>query len=425
MSDSITALTTANVLPRFADGTLRWVRRALIRRLADLDGRLRIRDAEGVTEVGHDRGQGTITVQVNDLAFYAYVALGGAVGVGQAYILRLWDCDDVVGLTRLFVRNRAHLHGLDGGLGVLRMPAYRWMERRRRNSLSGSRRNISAHYDLGNELFALFLDRSMAYSSGIYPTPEASLAEAQLHKYEQICRKLQLQPGDRVVEIGTGWGGFAIHAARHYGVTVTTTTISRQQHDWARRRIDEEGLGGQIRLLDRDYRELDGEYDKLVSIEMIEAVGYDYLPAYLQQCDRLLKPGGQALIQAITIRDQYFETMRRGTDYIREFIFPGGLLPCPSVLLRIATEHSSLALFAMDSYAPDYARTLAHWRERFLAQLPAVRRLGYDEAFVRMWDYYLAYCEGGFLEQAINVSHLLFTKPGCTRSAVAPALDRP
>jgi cyclopropane-fatty-acyl-phospholipid synthase len=281
----------------------------------------------------------------------------------------------------------------------------------RRNSRRGSRENIAAHYDLGNEFFELFLSPDLMYSSAIWTEEQDTLAQASTCKLDVICRKLAVHPGERLVEIGTGWGGFAIHAAQHYGCHVTTTTISREQYALACERVQRAGLGDRVTVLCRDYRDLDGRYDKWVSIEMIEAIGAQYLETYFSKLGSLLRPGGRGLIQAITIEDHRYEQALRSVDYIKRHVFPGSFIPSVHAMLNAKTRVTDLALIGLEDFGPSYARTLEAWRERFLAVLPRVRRLGFDDRFIRLWEFYLAYCEGGFRERSIGVAQLLFAKP--------------
>jgi cyclopropane-fatty-acyl-phospholipid synthase len=281
-----------------------------------------------------------------------------------------------------------------------------------RNTHSGSRRNISAHYDLGNDFFRLFLDPTMMYSSAIFESPADTLETAAVAKLDEICRQLELSPEDHLLEIGTGWGGMAIHAASRYGCRVTTTTISREQYEHARAEVERHGLSDRITVLCEDYRQLTGEYDKLVSIEMIEAVGHDFYRSYFQCCSKLLKADGKMVIQAITIPDQRYDRARRSVDYIKRYIFPGGCLPSLAVIAQHIAEDTDLQLVHLRDITRDYARTLAHWRERFLANLDSVRAMGFDERFIRMWEFYLCYCEGGFRERIIGTAQLAFAKPG-------------
>ena len=414
-----TSLSLAQPLstPRLPQALLHAVRKSLLCTLNSLSsGQLRITEPDGHVHVCGAPGTPCHEVRIRDRNVYAYLALGGTTGAGQAWILGLWDAPDVVAVTRLFVRERAALAAMDNGaLTWLRAPLYKAMEWRRRNTVEGSRRNIQAHYDLGNDFFRLFLDDSMTYSAGVFANQATTLAQAQFAKYDLICRKLDLGPQDHVLEIGTGWGGLALHAATHFGARVTTTTISDEQYALASQRVEQAGLGDRIQVLKQDYRQLDGQYDKLISIEMIEAVGHAFLPTYFRQIERLLVPHGEALIQAITIQDQYYEQMRRGTDFIREHVFPGGHLPCVREMLRVTAERTQLRLFDLEDFGQDYARTLQHWRRAFVDALPQVRNLGYSEEFCRLWDFYLASCEAGFREATTSVVHAHFTKPACAR----------
>jgi cyclopropane-fatty-acyl-phospholipid synthase len=292
------------------------------------------------------------------------------------------------------------LDGMERGLARLTVPVQKGLHWLNRNTRGGSRRNISAHYDLGNDFFRLFLDPTMMYSSAIFEPATLSLEQAQCVRLERICRRLDLGPGDHLLEIGTGWGGMAIHAARQYGCRVTTTTISRQQHELARERIAEAGLEDRITLLLEDYRDLKGEYDKLVSIEMIEAVGHEYYETYFGQCGRLLKDAGLMLLQAITITDQRYDAARRSVDFIQRHIFPGSTIPSVTAMLSACTRSSDLRLVHLEDIGPHYATTLRIWRENFQRNLDGVRALGYPEEFIRMWEFYFGYCEGGFAGRA-------------------------
>lgn len=353
-----------------------------------------------------------ITLTVVDPAFYQKLVLGGSVGAGESYIEGHWRTDNLTALVQIFARNMALLDELESGWARLSKPALKLLNWRNRNSKSQSKKNISAHYDLGNSMYQLFLDGSMMYSSAVYPTPDSSLAEAQQHKLRLICDKLQLKSSDHLMEIGTGWGGLAIFAARNYGCRVTTTTISREQHDYAKAQIEAAGLEQQITLLFQDYRELSGQYDKLVSIEMIEAVGHEYLDGYFAKCSSLLKPDGLMLLQAITIADQRYEFYRREVDFIKKFVFPGGCLPSMFRMTQAAAQHTDLVIRQVQDIGLDYARTLADWCSNFMAARDAVHQLGYDDRFVRLWHFYLCYCEGGFLERATSAVHLVLSKPG-------------
>jgi cyclopropane-fatty-acyl-phospholipid synthase len=363
-----------------------------------------------------------VTVRVHDPRFWSELAFGGSIGAGEAYMQGYWSVNDLTALVRILLQNRAVLDGMETGLARLTGPVQKALHWLNRNTRAGSRRNIAAHYDLGNDFFRLFLDPTMMYSSAIFDRPKASLFEAQLAKLDRICRKLDLKPSDHLLEIGTGWGGMAIHAAQHYGCRVTTTTISRQQHELARERIAAAGLEDRITVLLEDYRDLTGQYDKLVSIEMIEAVGHQFYDAYFRQCGRLLKHDGLMLLQAITIADQRYDAARKTVDFIQRHIFPGSTIPSVTAMLDATTRASDLKLTHLEDIGPHYATTLRVWRENFLRNLEAVRALGYPEEFIRMWEFYLCYCEGGFAERALGDVHMLLAKPGNRHAPIVPPL---
>jgi cyclopropane-fatty-acyl-phospholipid synthase len=350
-------------------------------------------------------------VAVHHPNFWRDVLLGGSVGAGESYIRGDWSCSDLTVLIRILLRNRPVLDKMDTRLSRIKAPLQRLGHLLRRNTRQGSRRNIEAHYDLGNDLFSLFLDPTLMYSSAIYPARESTLDQAAMHKLDHICQTLNLQPEDHVLEIGTGWGGFAVYAARHYGCQVTTTTISPAQHAEAQARVRAAGLEDQITLLLKDYRDLEGQYDKLVSIEMIEAIGHQYLDIYLKQCERLVRPGGEILIQAITIDDRQYAAALREVDFIKQYIFPGGFLPSVTALMEHMTRATQLQVVGLEDIGLHYARTLFDWRTRFLARLSEVRKLGYSDAFIRMWTFYLQYCEGAFLEHYISTIQLRLRRP--------------
>jgi cyclopropane-fatty-acyl-phospholipid synthase len=398
------------VKPTLLDGL---ARRTVMRQLERLEhGDLRLSDGGRLYRFGAPGGGGPAAhIKVTDPRFYSELAFGGSIGGAEAWMHGYWHCDDLVALVRLLLRNREVLDGMEGGTARFTAPLQKLFHWINRNTHDGARRNIAAHYDLGNDFFALWLDPTMMYSSAVFERPDMSLHEAQLARLDRVCRKLQLQPDDHVIEIGTGWGGFALHAARHYGCRVTTTTISAEQYELARRRVADAGLHDRITLLRDDFRDLRGRYDKLVSIEMIEAIGHDLFVPYFRKCSELLKPDGAALIQAITIEDQRYEAYRRSVDFIQRYIFPGGHLPSTAVMTGTAARHTDLRLLGLDDIGLHYATTLCRWRENFHARLDEVRRLGYSESFIRMWEYYLCYCEGAFLERAISDVQMVFTKP--------------
>ena len=387
----------------------RWLRRQMLARLAALEhGRLAVRDPLGSASFGPAEAA-EVRVQIKDLSAWRDMATGGTIGAAEAYMAGKWTTADLTGLVRLFVANRAMMQGFERGLASLAAPLLGLSHRLRRNTRTQARRNIGAHYDLGNEFYQLFLDRTMSYSAVIYPRPESTLDEAAVHKLDTVCRKLDLQPTDHLLEIGTGWGGLALHAARRYGCRVTTTTISARQREYSLARVREAGLEQQITVLDQDYRDLRGSFDKLVSIEMIEAVGLDFLPGYFRACADRLQPGGRMLLQSIVIADHLYEEARRSVDFIQKYIFPGGALPSVSVIESLARQ-VGLRRSGIDDIGAHYARTLRDWRERFMAQQPAVRTLGFTDEFIRLWEFYFAYCEGGFLERAIGNVQVVFEK---------------
>jgi cyclopropane-fatty-acyl-phospholipid synthase len=377
-------------------------------------GSLTLRDGDETFHFGKRGapGEPQAEIVVHNREAYRKVLTGGTIASGEAYIEGDWSSPNPTEVTRLFSANMAALDTLQAKQHWYVRAGLAVAHAMNRNTHEGSRRNISAHYDLGNDFFRLFLDPTMMYSSAIFEDPADSLETAAVAKLDEICRQLELSPDDHLLEIGTGWGGMAIHAASRYGCRVTTTTISREQYDHARLEVARHGLSDRITVLCEDYRQLTGEYDKLVSIEMIEAVGHDFYRSYFQCCSKLLKADGKMVIQAITIPDQRYDRARRSVDYIKRYIFPGGCLPSLAVIAQHIAEDTDMQLVHLRDITRDYARTLAHWRERFLADLDSVRKLGFDERFIRMWEFYLCYCEGGFRERIIGTAQLAFAKPG-------------
>jgi cyclopropane-fatty-acyl-phospholipid synthase len=404
----------------------RLLRKRLLETLSGLAGcSITLEEAGGTTMLGNGgNGEPTLsaTLRIHDPDFYRQVALNGSVGAGEAYMDGVWDCDDLVSLIRILVRNRNHLDAMETGPARLGGWLMRLLHAFSRNTRGGSRRNIAAHYDLGNPLFRLFLDQNLMYSSAIYEDEDETLEAASTRKLERICAKLGLGPQHHVVEIGTGWGGFALHAASQHGCRVTTTTISREQYDLARQRIAQAGLQERVTVLQHDYRDLQGQYDRLVSIEMIEAIGHQYLETYFGKVGSLLKDDGMALIQAITIEDHRYAQALKSVDFIKRHIFPGSFIPSVGAMTGAIGRASDLRLFNLEDIGPSYALTLRAWRQRFMAQLPQVRTLGYDQRFIRMWEFYLAYCEGGFIERSIGDVHLWLTKPGARPAQFTPPL---
>jgi len=395
----------------------RLARAAVHARLRGLrQGRLTIIEGDAPLTFGAPSASAShcATITILDPSCYGDIAFGGSIGAGETYMLGLWLCDDLTALVRIFVANRNVMDEMETGLARLTAPLRKLGHWVNRNTKSGSRRNIAAHYDLGNDFFSLVLDDTMMYSCAIFERPDVPLRDASIAKNDLICRKLDLLPTDHLLEIGTGWGGFAIHAAARYGCRVTTTTISQQQYDLAVRRIAEAGLSDRITVIQRDYRDLRGlglQFDKIVSIEMIEAVGHAYYDTYFACCSDLLKPDGRVLIQAITIDDRQYDRARRSVDFIQRFIFPGSCIPSVTALCQSIARASELRLFGLEDIGAHYPPTLRGWRAHLVANTARLRELGYSDAFIRLWEFYLCYCEGGFLERAISDVHLVLTKP--------------
>lgn len=389
-------------------------RKILFKRLSTLRvGLLTIKEGQESWTFGDQRAPSELTAVIRVLSpnFYWASIIGGSLGAADAFIQKEWETDDLTMLLRLFLRNEITRNYQETSRFKL-AKMWRWVIHQfNRNNINGSRRNIAQHYDLSNEFFSLFLDENMMYSSAIFPTENADLDTAARHKLDVICQRLDLKSSDTVLEIGTGWGGFALHAAEHYGCKVVTTTISQQQYDLAKQRILEKNLNEQITLLKQDYRDLTGVYDKIVSIEMIEAVGHQYYSTFFSRCATLLKPNGQMLIQAITIQDQAFERAKHEVDFIKRSIFPGSCIPSVTALLNAMTSASDLRLFHLEDIGLHYAKTLRLWRERFLQARKDVLALGFDDAFIRLWTFYFSYCEAGFAEGYLGDMHFHFVKP--------------
>lgn len=373
-------------------------------------GHVRLVLPNGVHELGDKTSELSVEVVVNDTEFFKSTVLGGSVGAAESYIKSQWQCSDLTTLVRILVLNIELVDGMEGGAAVVLGWVMKLVHLFNKNTLSGSKKNIAAHYDLGNDLFELFLDKDwMMYSSGIYNTPQDTLEQAQANKLHRLCQQLKLNEHDHLLEIGTGWGGCAVFAAQHYGCKVTTTTISQEQFDYAQTRVKQAGLEDKITVLLKDYRLLEGQFDKLISIEMVEAVGHNFLDEYFQRCHDLLTPEGVAIIQAITIQDHRYKQALNSVDFIKRYIFPGSFIPCVSVLTNSAAK-AKLRLIDLKDIGPSYAKTLKDWRLRFFDEIEQVKSLGYSEEFIRMWEFYLCYCEGGFEERSISDVHLLFSK---------------
>ena len=353
-----------------------------------------------------------VTVTVHDPRFYGALAFGGSIGVSEAFMQKFWSVSDLTKLIRIMAINQNTMDQLEGLFNMFLKPILKCLHYLNQNSVKGSEINIAKHYDLGNEFFSLFLDSTMMYSSAVFKNPHDSLYQGSIHKLETICQGLELTSQDHIIEIGSGWGGFAIYAARHYGCKVTTTTISKEQYKYLKQKIKDLKLSHKITVLLSDYRYLNGQYDKLVSIEMLEAVGYQYYETYFKVCASLLKPQGLAVIQTITITDQRYEKAKRSVDFIQRYIFPGSCIPSITALQNSMTQSSDLKIYSIHDIGAHYARTLALWREGLFKNLKDIKALGFDDAFIRMWHFYFSYCEGGFEEKVISDIHLKLVKPG-------------
>ena len=388
------------------------LRRGVMRQLGQLKNGHLVVIENGERLMFGDSGAGLVgEVQIHDASLWGMIASSGSIGAGEAFIHGYWSSPDLTKVIRVLVSNMDVLDAMEGGLARLGRPLIRGLHWINRNTRKGSQKNIAAHYDLGNEMFEQFLDPTMMYSAAQFLSPDDTLEQAQLNKLERICQKLDLKPEDHLLEIGTGWGSMALFAAQHYGCKVTTTTLSKEQFDYTKTRVDALGLQDQVTLLLEDYRDLTGQYDKLVSIEMIEAVGHRFLPSYFKQCSHLLKPHGLMLLQAITIREQRYEQAKSSVDFIQRYIFPGGALPSVQKMLEIVGKDTDMNLMHMEDFGLHYAKTLRLWHENFRRAHGRLTELGYDEYFLRLWEFYLCYCEGGFLERSIGTAQLLLAKP--------------
>lgn len=403
------------VRPQFQSGSsLTWfqsfARRKTLQQLERLqDGTIEFSDALSQLCYGDTCEAGLkADLAVYDARLYTQMVTEGSIGFAESYLRGQWDTKDLTGLLRIFCRNLDATQSTVARVVGSFQRIAAWFNR---NTRSGSRRNIAAHYDLSNDFFQLFLDPSMMYSSAWFENDQTSLHDASVAKLDRICRKLDLQADDHVMEIGTGWGGFALHAVTNYGCDLTTTTISEAQFQLAKQRFTEAGISRQVKLLNSDYRDLHGQYDKLVSVEMVEAVGERFHDDYFRTCGRLLKPGGKFAMQAIVMPESRYTTYRRRTDFIQKYIFPGGFLPSVAALQASVGRTTRLRLESVEDMSMHYARTLELWRQRFLGRLGDVRKLGFDDRFIRMWEYYLCYCEAAFREQAVRVVQIVWDQP--------------
>ncbi len=374
------------------------------------EGRLTVVSPLGTSEYG-TAGDLSATIHVSDPGMFRRLLTGGTLAAARAYVRGEWRADDLTAACRIIARNMNVADRLDAGWARLSRPVFSAVHWARRNTRRGSRRNIHAHYDLGNSFFQLFLDDTMTYSCGVFDHEHSSLEDAQRAKVDRMLEKLHLQPGDHLLEIGTGWGALAIRAASRYGCRVTTTTISRQQREIAEQRVQDAGLSGRVTVLLADYRDLAGTYDAVVSIEMIEAVGAEFLDTFFARCSQRLRPGGRLGLQAITVPDSRYEGYVRSVDFIRQDVFPGSCLVSVGAMNDAASRVTDLREASVEDLTPHYARTLREWRTRFLDRIADVRLLGYPDDFIRRWEFYLASCEAGFAEATTGLVQVVFAKP--------------
>ena len=398
-------------LPQVFSVPDKWAKKLFFKFLDKIErGKLTVTDSQGITVFGDSKSDLEVNLIIVEDSAYADFLVGGSLGAGESYIRGEWTCSDLTKLIRLFARNMKLVESMDSGLAKVGAPILRTLHWMNRNTKTGSRKNIEAHYDLGNDFFKLFLDDSMMYSSAIFKSEETSLFEAQQHKLKTICEKLQLSKDDHLLEIGTGWGAMAIYAAEHYGCRVTTTTISKEQYALAQERIREKNLDDKIDLLLMDYRDLKGTYNKVVSIEMVEAVGHEYLEEYFKTCSKLTTEDGLFLMQVITIPDQRYDSARKEIDFIKRYIFPGSCIPSVEKISKSIRNKTDYRLVDMDEYASHYAHTLKLWHENMMKHEEKINEM-FSPEFIRMWQFYFSYCEGGFAERVIGSSQMLFAKP--------------
>ena len=374
------------------------------------EGTLSIIEGSDKYEFGNKKSLNAEII-VNNPRFYTEILFGGSIGASEAYIHKSWTSNDLTKVIQLMARNQSTMDSMEGPFRIIMAPVLRMFHALNRNTLYGSKKNIARHYDLSNKFFSLFLDSTMMYSSAIYPNKTSTIETAAEYKLDVICKKLDLKKSHRVIEIGSGWGGFAIYAAKNYGCHVTTTTISKEQYKYVREKIKQLKLEKHIKIIFKDYRELTGKYDKLVSIEMIEAVGHKFYDSYFQKVSELLNQNGDALIQAITIRDQRYKRAIRTVDFIQKYIFPGSCIPSINAMQNAITGSGDMVIDDVRDIGNHYAKTLATWREKFTLNKRSIIKLGFDERFLRMWEFYFCYCQGGFLEKSISTIHLHITKP--------------
>ena len=375
-------------------------------------GRLVIVDGPNRFIFGNQQSELQATITVTSQEFYVFLGSGGTLGAAESFTAGYWFSDNLVSLIQIIIKNKKTMENLESGLARLANPFNKIIHKRRQNSIKGSKKNILAHYDLSNDFYQLWLDSTMTYSCGVFLNDDSSMKEASIEKIDRFCRKLKLTKDDKVLEIGTGWGSFALHAAKNYGCHVTTTTISDNQFSYVSDLIRKENLLSQITLLNSDYRELEGSFDKIISIEMIEAVGPDHVSGFFNKVSSLLRPSGLMALQGITYNDPDFEAYKNSVDFIKKYIFPGGCLVSVSQIKDAIKAKTDLTLVEVEDITQHYARTIKYWRQDFIKALPEIRSLGFSESFIRIWEFYLVYCEAGFLENLIGDFQFVFAKPG-------------
>jgi len=375
-------------------------------------GRLVIVDGPNRFIFGNQQSELQATITVTSQEFYVFLGSGGTLGAAESFTAGYWFSDNLVSLIQIIIKNKKTMENLESGLARLANPFNQIIHKRRQNSIKGSKKNILAHYDLSNDFYQLWLDSTMTYSCGVFLNDDSSMKEASIEKIDRFCRKLKLTKDDKVLEIGTGWGSFALHAAKNYGCHVTTTTISDNQFSYVSDLIRKENLLSQITLLNSDYRELEGSFDKIISIEMIEAVGPDHVSGFFNKVSSLLRPSGLMALQGITYNDPDFEAYKNSVDFIKKYIFPGGCLVSVSQIKDAIKAKTDLTLVEVEDITQHYARTIKYWRQDFIKALPEIRSLGFSESFIRIWEFYLVYCEAGFLENLIGDFQFVFAKPG-------------
>ena len=375
-------------------------------------GYIHLTDGAESYSYGDNSSEMKVEMEILSSEFYVFLGSGGLLGVTEAYTAGYWRADDIVTLIRLIIKNSKVMEKLDSGWAKLIRPLNTYIHRKRQNTLSGSKENILAHYDLSNDFYKLWLDETMTYSCGVFENDKSTLNEASIEKLDRICRKMDLKPNDNILEIGTGWGSFAIHAAKKYGCHITTTTISDAQYEYAKQRIVDEGLESKIKLLNEDYRNLSGTFDKIISIEMIEAVGHEYVELFFEKVSKLLKKDGLFALQGITFNDHKFDEYKNSVDFIKKYIFPGSCLISISQITNAIKNRTDLEVVNLEDISTHYSKTLYEWRKNFMNVLPEVKLLGFSNAFINMWEFYLIYCEAGFIERNIGDYQIIFAKSG-------------